>query len=868
MKPITLALASSLLFFSVACTQAGTPAPIAGAAAAPQAQSHRPVAVTRCADGYRFQNQYASIQIGDNGLISSILATASGKEYSPAGRPSPLLSLHENGTPNDKLVLPQSAKFDGAKREITLAYPNGVTAIVKAEVKDRHFRFQLLALTPRGSVDNVVWGPVNTTVSKLIGDIIGVVRNDDWAIGLYGIDDNTIAGPVTDGDCYGMAYYIHSPDPVKCPVPAKYQEGQIFNIGGDGVSDTAFYSHPEDYFQQIFGNGAKLEPEFGSSLAYHARDRRQSYTHKFSLLPGFQRSRPRTMTSDPVEGVDFIGSTVALYACPDDEGLNTIESIIQAEGLPYITIDGKWIRDPAGFRPTVYWNGPVDKAIEYTQALGFKDISRDTGEFYSTLPTTWVGHVSLNGKNITYKEFADECHKNGLTHGGLHTLCMFLQGGRSNSVTPVPSKNLQTVCRTKLAKDISATDTEIEVTDPSFLAEKGTWTWGDGSNYLQIGGEMLRYDGISEKAPWILKGVKRGHASTAQAHKAGDGLAKLMQNCYNGFVPDMKLLLDYAEDYANLMVRNGMDTINFDGYECLMYQNHGYYAMKIFNRRLFETYHKQTGKWPRVTGSNVFSGAWEYMNVCDVGGGDNMFNAAGGRRAIEGKDIGYGFSNSYFPGTFGIQGWHSDWSLYDAQNLQAKAIGWEATYALSTSQDAIDKSGEKDAIFKAFHAWQNARALQVFSKAQKEMLRDPAFKFHLEQTGEKTFKLYPVKELKMSETAGNAAKTVAIANPYSAQPLEFALRIGGAAAGGVITLPDGSQVTAATKLENGQFIIVKGDHAYLADKNRKKTADLVMAKPATLPAGEARIGVQFPETATVRFELTVWATGKSEPVKK
>jgi len=41
-------------------------------------------------------------------------------------------------------------------------------------------------------------------------------------------------------------------------------------------------------------------------------------------------------------------------------------------------------------------------------------------------------------------------------------------------VTPVPSEHLQTVLRTKLAQDISATDTNIVVTDPSYLAEKGT----------------------------------------------------------------------------------------------------------------------------------------------------------------------------------------------------------------------------------------------------------------------------------------------------------------------------------------------------------------------------------------------------------
>ena len=59
-------------------------------------------------------------------------------------------------------------------------------------------------------MDNIVWGPLNTTISGKIGDIIGVVRDKDFAIGMFGIDDNTITGAVEEGDCYQMGYYIHS----------------------------------------------------------------------------------------------------------------------------------------------------------------------------------------------------------------------------------------------------------------------------------------------------------------------------------------------------------------------------------------------------------------------------------------------------------------------------------------------------------------------------------------------------------------------------------------------------------------------------------------------------------------------------------
>jgi hypothetical protein len=721
-------------------------------------------AMARAGEGRAFETDHARVTIDDKGFITSIVARGSGKEYSPVGHPSPVLSLHEGGQPNDNLLPPTVASFAQAGEEITLKYANGATAVVKARVTGAYLRLQLVSLDPRGTVDNVVWGPVNTTIrGKIgdligvgpvnttirgkIGDLIGVVRDPDFAIGMTGLDDNTIPGPVEDGDCYGMGYFVHSTDPQKHPVDPKYKEGQWFNIGGDGISDTAFYSHPEDYFNQVMGSGAKLTPEFGSCIVYHARDRRKSYVHYYSLLPGFKIHERKHMVSDPVPGVDFLGSTIALYACPDDLGLKTIEKIIRSEGLPYITDrDGKWVRDLAALRPTLFWNGPVDKAIEYAKAMGFKDISRDTGEFYASRPNKWVGHVTLKGKSITYKEFAEECHRNGLTHGGLHTLCLFLQGGICSDVTPVPSEHLQTVCRTKLAKDVSATDTNIVVTAPCFLAESSTWPKnGDGQNYIRVGTEMMMYSGISESAPWTLKKVKRGHASKAVPHQAGDELVKLMQNCYNGFVPDMTLMLDYADYYADLMVRNGMDSIGFDGFESTVYQNHGYYAVRVFCRRLFETYHKLTGgKYPYVGGSCVFGGAWEYWNACNVGGGNHMFNPSSGQWGIEGKDIRNAWDASWYPPTFGIQGWNSRWSLYEAETLMFMAVAWDATFSLSTSQDAIDKTAAKEEIFKSFSAWQEAREKQLFTKAQKVKMRDSSIKFHLENTADGSFQLHPV----------------------------------------------------------------------------------------------------------------------------
>lgn len=819
-----------------------------------------------------FQTKYARIKIDEKGFITSLVSLESGKEYCPGDHPSPLMSLHEFQQPYDRLIFPVSVAFDAGKQEIELKYATGAAALVRIAEKENYFRFQLLSLTPRGTVDNIVWGPLHTTISRIIGDIIGVVREEDWAIGMLGLDDNTIAGPPVEGDCYEMAYYIHSPDPKKYPVPPEYKEGERFRVGGNGVSDVAFYSHPEEYFQMVFGTGAVLEPGFGSTVAYHARDRRRSYTYLWSLLPGFERSRPRHQVTDPVD-VDFIGSAVALYACPDELGLPVIESIIMAEGLPHPMVDGKWVRDPAGFRPDIAWHGPHDKLIEYVGALGMEGCGcqdEGQGQYFANRDDLWAGpRVEFSGgRHLTYKEFTDQAQKRGIKYG-LHTLCLFLQEKVSCDVTPVPSGHLQTVLRTKLAKDISASDTEIVVTDPSFLAEKGTWPEGDDSNYLRIGGEMVRYGGISSSAPFTLRGVRRGFDSKAAAHLTGDQLVKLQQNCYNGFVPDMQLMLKYADWYANVLHKNGMEYVDFDGLESTVYQCQGYYGVRTFYRRLFDTYAKLTGvKSLRVMGSCVFAGGWMYMSVCNVGGDNRMFDPVTNRWGIEGKDIRNGFGNSYFPASFGIQDWRSDWSVYDAENLEAKSIGWDATYMLGLSEKTVEPSGEKVAIFKAFRAWEGARAAHAFTPAQKRQLRDLDYKFHLEPTGERTFTLYPIKEIRLSGQAGHQATEMAIANPYNSQALQFALRVAAPTHGIVLALPDGCRIESRGKIEKGQFIVCKGGHAWLADRFRKARVELAKDRAGVLPHGKSWIKVQFLgiQPAKVNFELTVWIFGKGQGV--
>lgn len=823
-------------------------------------------------DALSLQTTDTRFALDGRGCFTSIKSRQSGREYLAPGKPSPLLSLSANG----RSLLPSSAKLAADNKTITLSYTNGAVATVSVVAKGQYVRFQLQSLERRGLVDNIVWGPVHTTISKTIGDILGVVRDHEWAIGMLALDDITTQGPPVDSDFGQMYYYVHSPDPVKYPVPEPFKEGQRFTIGGDGISDVAFYSHPEEYFHMGFENGASLEPGSGSAITYHARDRRRSYTSFYTLIPGMPPTQPRHQTVDPLD-VDFIGSSVAFYACPSDQGLAVIEKVVLSEGLPHPTINGKWVKDPAAYQPDIAWNGPHDRLIEYADALGLKGVQDEgMGEYYINPADPWDGpRVPFkDGRKLTIREFTNQTRKHGIRYG-LHTLCLFIRE-ESSDARPVPNENLQTVLRTKLAAPITASDTNITVTDPSFLAEKGTWHDNE-KNVLRIGTELLTYDGVTDVSPYALKAVKRGiNGTQASAHAAGDELVKLQINCYHGFVPDMKMLLSYADLYAKRLNDLGMEYVDFDGLESCMYQNHGDYAFKVFMRRLFDSYQKLSGnKYLRIMGSSICEGSWHYMSVCNVGGGNHMFDPVKNRWGIEGKDIYYQWRSSYFPVTFGIQDYQADWSVYDAENLEAKSIGFNGTYMLGLNQGTVERSGEKEAIFTAYRAWQNARAANVFTREIKKRLDDLHFKFHLEQTGQKTFTLQPVREINRTVKADDKEESVTLKHSFDAQPLALALRFVGpeksTVKGVQLTFPDGRKFVSTNAMKPGEFILVKAGKAFHADTCRKPVADLNWELPATVPMGESTMAVQSTESsapAESRFELTVWALGKPEALSK
>lgn len=824
------------------------------------------------AQSFQLQTQYATISINNKGFITSIKDKKTGAEYCPKGISSALMSLEAN----KKYILPIKAVYSPIKKEIVLTYTDGAIARIKAEQKKQYFKLQLVSLTKQNEVDNIVWGPYKTNISKVIGDVIGVVRNDDFAIGLLGLNDNTTSGPPTEGDMSFMYYFIHSPDPKKYPLPSNLKEGQLFSIGGDGISDVAFYSQPEEYFRMNYGNGAVLEPAYGSSISMHSRDRRKEQMIRFPFYPEGLDGKANSSRYQLVvpTNANFIGSAVAFYACPDALGLKTIENIVLNEGLPHPEIDGKWIKDPAAYRPDIAWRGSHDSLVNYAKRLNFKGVQDEGyGEYYPNPADRWGKRkITFRGSApLSVPEYGAMLQKEGIRYG-LHTLCEFLQPGTSD-VSPIPSDSLAIMQRTTLTKAISVSDTIITVADTAYFNEFGGWE-GNHTNVLKIGKELIEYNGITKTKPYRFLNVKRGfHGTTKGSYPAGATIVKLQPNCYHGFAPDMNLQEKYADYYGKWLTEGGMDYIDFDGLESCIYQGHGQYSFKQFFRKLFDSYQKNGGKYLRVMGSAVGEGSWHYMSVCNVGGGDHMFSPVLNKWGIEGKDMRYVFESSYLPATFGIQDYQADWSLYDAENLQAKSIGWDALYMLGLSERTVEANAEKELIFKGLRTWEDARVAQVFTKAIKEKLKDLNYKFHLEQTGIRSFNLYKIKENRFRDLLyTTAGLQVQLHNEFDEQVMEFSVKVNAPnnliINGLKIRIANGPEIIIDKKIAAGQFVIYKNGKLYIASNGRKMLEQIPLTQQLRISKGQTSFNVQALHDGnnTVKLELVVPVIGKPEKI--
>ncbi len=128
------------------------------------------------------------IALNDKGSFVHFMDASTGKDYILKDSLAPLLSVRVNNI----IMHPKVATATDSA--ITLNFENDIVATIKVKEKNTHFTFELLSITNNDAVELIIWGPYPTSIQKIISETVGVVRDDDFAIGIQSLNIKTLGG--------------------------------------------------------------------------------------------------------------------------------------------------------------------------------------------------------------------------------------------------------------------------------------------------------------------------------------------------------------------------------------------------------------------------------------------------------------------------------------------------------------------------------------------------------------------------------------------------------------------------------------------------------------------------------------------------
>jgi hypothetical protein len=754
------------------------------------------------------------VTINQSGTVTGLYDLVHQKEYLALGEPAPFLSIMRNGRPeqpsravavsNDLLRL----EFAGSKAAVDVA----------VRVKPGHVTFEIVRADPVDAIDAVIWGPYPTNISKTVGEIVGVVRDDRYAIGIQALNAKTLG------------------------------------------------SYPENTegFEMSRGKAAESKP-FGSVLQCYSLNRSKPrhaevWQGKFPNMP-----------IPPIPGETVVGSKITLFGCPEPAALDRIGEIELGEGLPHPTIDGVWFKkSPEQGRSYLISDfdaQTIDELLAATRRANLMTL-------YHMEPFASWGHYEINtnvfpGGAPEVRGMVQKAKAMGIRLGA-HTLTTFIQTN-DPYVTPVPDPRLARTGSSILTSDVDTAARNVPVASPEYFAnEKANWL-----HAAVIGTEIIRYRTVSVSAPWTLLDCERGAFGTrAQAHRVGDDIGKLLDHDYKVFFPNFDLQREIARNLARTFNETGLSQMDFDGHEGCASTGQGDYAYDLFPQDFYDNLDHTV-----INGtSNSKHFYWHINSYCNWGEPwSEGFREAMQEYRINNQSL---FARNYLPNMLGWYLLTETTTLSDAEWMLARAAGFNAGFALATNIDAVRKNPDIGPILDAIREWEAARHMGVFTSAQREAMRNPKTEFHLAPAAGGGWHLYPYHESEafhhektVRQPGEPAGSTWEYRNPDDAQPLQFKLRVsgeGGGIANPKFELDRFSTVTYAVELKAGQTLLCEGTATARVydDKGRQIRTVQAAGQIPALRSGrhEIQFDCEFTGTVPPAAVVTFKSRGTSESV--
>ena len=782
------------------------------------------------------------VRLDARGQVTSLYDKQHQREFVATGQPAALLSIvvnrmtgetpvpPKNETPvSPTTEAPASASWNLKTSILTLQYrPSGVRVRVQVTTRPTHLVFEVMDAQPAAVVDAIVWGPIPTSIGATVGEIVGVVRDESFAIGLQVLNVKTRGGALLNDE---------GSDPSRGTLAQKTAWGSVL----------------------------------------------QAFT--------LDRSRPRRvavwngqfagMPVPPMAGETVVGSKVALFGCPPADALARVGAIEVAEAAPHPMFDGQWIKEwrdqGRSYLIAAFTESTVDELLAYTRRASLMTL-------YHPEPFASWGHYGLDPKMFPS---GDEGMKRAVEKGqalgiriGVHTLTNFINTNDAY-VSPVPDPRLARSGSSPLVVGLDPGATEIHVVDPAYFAnEKANWL-----HTVVIDRELIRYRAVSASQPWRLLDCERGAFGTkAAVHRKGASVGKLIDHPYKVFFPTLDLQDEIASNLALWFNRTGVGQLDFDGREGCLASGQGDYAQDRFAQVFYDHLDH-----PVVNGTSTSSPYyWHINSYCNWGepwyGG---FRESMQEYRIQNQAL---FDRNYVPNMLGWYRLTATTSLAEMEWMLARAAGFGAGFAMSTTIEELRKNADTGLLLDTIREWEAARRSGAFSPAQRERLKNSKLEFHLERAAQASVPatalpaggwiLFPFHHgpvFRHERTVGQPGEPSGAAwtveNPDETQPLQFRLQaVGGTGRASAFRLEvDRTQVIQIdAQLKAGESLVFDGGTvARVYDDKGRQTQAVAVTKPAPRTApGPHAIGFDctFEGDTPPAVELTFRTRGAAEPV--
>jgi len=724
------------------------------------------------------------IGINNKGLITDFTDLKTNKNHLSKDTITSLMSLRID----NEIKIPLSAKTKN--NIITLTFENNIDAKIKVEEKESYLTFELVSLTKKDSVDLIIWGPYSTTINKIIGETVGVVRGEDYAMGIQSLNIKTLGGyPWNESDRMPAFDFIGAKDPNNM--------------------------HPKSEGSVLYRIEAAKPTNTGSSLQAYCRNR-----NKDRIIEDFKHER---IVAPAYDDGGVIDSKIALFGCPVENALKTIGEIEVAEGLPHPIIDGQWGKTSpdaaAAYLITNFTEDNVEQAIELTKKAGLRYLYH-----YGKTFENW-GHFDLyKGEFPNGVAGLKKCIEKAEAQGimvGTHCLSNFITTN-DPYVTPIPDKRLAKVGSSVIINNIDAKKTEILIQSPDFFNQMKN----NSLKTVMIGSELIRYGRVSDESPWKLLDCQRGaFNTTASEHRSGKKISKLLDHSYKVFLTNTELTIEMSETIAALYNQTGLRQISFDGLEGNRSTGLGTYGESLMPYVWYNSLSDELKNHLIIDASRTTHFFWHIYSRMNWG--EPWY---GGFRESQAE---YRFKNqAYFKRNFmpGMLGWFKmtpETTIEDVEWLLARSAGYDAGYAFVANMESIEKNGNSDKILELIGDWEKLRLGGSLTEEQKETMRDIDKEFSIKRINDNEWNLYEVNaeifnhEKKVRQPGEPLYSTFAFNNIGNEHSLNFILTANNCDASEItLEINNYKKIELPLVLRKGQIIKYDGGNkAIVFDSN-------------------------------------------------